>query len=257
MRKMVRIFLILGLMPVLVLAEDTKQDVLFNTATEAYNNGAYQEAISLYNQILDANLHSAALYYNLGNAHYKLGEIAPSIYFYEKALLLHPGDTEILNNLGFAQNMTLDSIRPLPQTVLHGIYQSWVYLLRLDSWAYLGIGLMFLFVGGFILFKTANTPNIKRIALIGSLVCLFLSLAATGFAYLQYHDYRSDNPAIVYEEEVVVRAEPNASAPESFRLHEGTKVQILDALGEWQKMKLADSQTGWLPKTSVKPLKDF
>ena len=74
---MVRIFLILGLMPVLVLAEDTKQDVLFNTATEAYNNGAYQEAISLYNQILDANLHSAALYYNLGNAHYKLGEIAP------------------------------------------------------------------------------------------------------------------------------------------------------------------------------------
>lgn len=257
MKKIVCILLVLGLIPVFLDASILKQEALFNRATEAYNNGSYTEAISLYNQILEKDLHSAALYYNLGNAHYKMGEIAPSIYFYEKALLLQPGDEEILNNLGFAQNMTLDAIQPLPQTFVHKLYQNWVYFLPMDSWTYLGIGLMILFVIGFILFNVSYSPNLKRLTLIGSLVCLFLSLSTTGLAYLQYNDYRSDNPAIVFEEEIVVRAEPNITAPENFRLHEGTKVQLIDSLGQWQKLKLADGQTGWVPTLTVKPLKDF
>lgn len=257
MKKIVCILLVLGLMPTFLVASTLKQEALFSKATEAYNNGSFLEAISLYNQILEKDLHSAALYYNLGNAHYKMGEIAPSIYFYEKALLLQPGDEEILNNLGFAQNMTLDAIQPLPQTFVHKLYQNWVYFLPMDSWTFLGIGLMILFVIGFILFNASYSPNIKRLTLIGSLVCLFLSLSTTGFAYLQYNDYRSDNPAIVFEEEVVVRAEPNFTSPENFRLHEGAKVQLIDGLGQWQKLKLADGQTGWVPTSTVKPLKDF
>jgi tetratricopeptide (TPR) repeat protein len=257
MKKIVRILLIIASIPSWLSAADFNPDKLFDKATTAYNNALYQEAISIYNQILEKDLHSAALYYNLGNAHYKMGEIAPSIYFYEKALLLQPGDKEILNNLSFAQNMTLDAIQPLPQTFLHKIYQTWVYFLPMDSWSYLGIGLMILFIVGFILFKVSYHPNTKRLTLIGSLVCLFLSISASGFAYLQFHDYRSDKPAIVFEVEVVVRAEPNVVAPESFRLHEGTKVQLIDSFGEWQKLKLADGQTGWIPQSTVKVLKDF
>ena len=257
MKKIVFFLLMLGVIPSFLVAANLNQNELFEKATAAYNNGLYQEAIAYYNQILEKDLHSAALYYNLGNAHYKIGEIAPSIYYYEKALLLQPGDEEVLNNLSFAKNMTLDAIQPLPQTFLHKMYQNWVYFLPMDTWAFIGVALMILFVVGFILFKAAYNPNTKRLSLIGSLVFLFLSLTTTGFAYLQFHDYRSDNPAIVFEEEIVVRTEPNTAAPESFRLHEGTKVQLTDDLGEWQKLKLADGQTGWIPKSNVKPLKDF
>ena len=229
----------------------------FEKATAAYNEGDYLKAISYYEDILAGNQHSAALYFNLGNAHYKLGHIAPSIYYYEKALLLDPDDPEIRNNLGFAQNMTLDAIQPLPQTDLHRLYNRLVYFLSLDAWAWAGVVFMFLFVTGFVLFSSWKRPNRKRAALIGALIALFLSLGCTTLAYLQQLAYRADQPAIVFDEEVVARSEPNPRSQEAFRLHEGTRVQMLDSLDTWQKVELADGQTGWMPQKSLKPLKDF
>ena len=79
-----------------------QNETLFNQATEAYNEGAYQKAVDNYLEILDNGQHSAELYYNLGNSYYKLNQIAPSIYYYEKALLLRPNDEEIKNNLAYA-----------------------------------------------------------------------------------------------------------------------------------------------------------
>ena len=95
-----------------------QNETLFNQATEAYNEGAYQKAVDNYLEILDNGQHSAELYYNLGNSYYKLNQIAPSIYYYEKALLLRPNDEEIKNNLAYANNMTLDAIETLPETGL-------------------------------------------------------------------------------------------------------------------------------------------
>ncbi|MFM1877400.1 MAG: hypothetical protein RLZZ241_266 [Bacteroidota bacterium] len=233
------------------------QESHFEKATAAYNSGDFQEAIAQYKNILNEKQHSAAVYYNLGNAHYKLGQIAPSIYYYEKALLLNPNDPEILNNLGFAQNMTLDAIQPLPQTDLHRFYNRLVYQMSMDTWAITGVCFMIIFVIGFLFFRAMDNPNPKRIAFIGSLLGLLLSLYCTAMAYLQYSAYRSDRPAIVFDEEVIVRSEPNNSAPEAFRLHEGTKVQLRDELNPWVKVSLADGQTGWLPISAIQVLKDF
>ena len=133
----------------------------FEKATAAYNEGDYLKAISYYEDILAGKQHSAALYFNLGNAHYKLGHIAPSIYYYEKALLLDPDDPEIRNNLGFAQNMTLDAIQPLPKTDLRRLYDRLIYFLSLDTWAYAGVMFMFLFVTGYMLFASWRRPNQK------------------------------------------------------------------------------------------------
>ncbi len=230
---------------------------LFGQATAAYNEGDYQQAISLYEQILEGNQHSAALYFNMGNAHYKLGNIAPSIYFYEKALLLDPDDPEINQNLGFAQNMTMDAIQPLPRTDIRKVYDTVLYGLNIDGWTYMGIATMLLFVFGYILFYRLPRPNHKRIAFIAGLVCLFLSLFSTSLAFLQYRAYQADQPAIVFNEEVTVHSEPNMRSQQAFKLHEGTKVQVLDALDEWNKIRIADGQVGWMPAESIRILKDF
>ena len=91
---------------------------LFSEATEFYNKGEYSKAIENYEQIIANGQHSAELYFNLGNCHYKLNAIGPSIYYYEKALLLKPGDGEILSNLKYAQNMRLDAVEEMPKSVL-------------------------------------------------------------------------------------------------------------------------------------------
>jgi SH3-like domain-containing protein len=54
-----------------------------------------------------------------------------------------------------------------------------------------------------------------------------------------------------------VKSEPNARSQETFVLHEGTKVQVLDQLDDWRKIELEDGSTGWLQKENIKMLKDF
>jgi len=230
---------------------------LFDKATEAYNKGRYDEAISYYEQILESGRHSAAVYFNLGNSYYKKNEIAPSIYYYEKALLLEPGDPETRNNLRFAQNMTLDAITPLPQTDLQRLYRRLIFALSLDGWAYAGIFFVLLFVGAYLFFLGSDTPNRKRIGLITSLTSLMLAVVCTTLSYLQYRAYRKDQPAIVFAREVPVRSEPNERSTSAFLLHEGTKVQVLDSLNEWRKIQLADGQNGWIAAESIRLLKDF
>lgn len=232
-------------------------DALFNRGTEAYNEGDYNKAIENYLKILENGEHSAELYYNLGNAYYKLNQIAPSIYYYEKALLLKPNDPEIRNNLGYAQNMTLDAIETLPETGLSKIYEGVVGMLSFDQWGYAAVGLMILFVVLYITFYYLNYATHKRIAFIIGMFALLLSIMTTVLAFMSYRDFQADQPAIVFSNEVIVKSEPNDRSQEVFRLHEGTKLNILEEFNDWKKIRIADGQTGWLTSESVQLLKDF
>ncbi len=123
-----------------------QNEALFNNATTAYNEGRYEKAVENYLEILENDQHSAELYFNLGNCYYKLNQIAPSVYYYEKALLLKPNDPEINNNLSYAQNMTLDAIDEVPETGLAKIKKSLTGFLSFDQWAKTAVAFMILFV---------------------------------------------------------------------------------------------------------------
>jgi len=232
-------------------------EALFNRATEAYNAGDYQKAIDNYLEILEDGQHSAELYYNLGNTYYKLNQIAPSIYYYEKALLLKPNDAEITNNLAYAQNMTLDAIDTMPETGLSKIYQNVVGFLSFDQWAYVGVVFMVLFVLLYIAFYYFRYSSRKRIAFITSIITLLICIVSVVFAFVQYNKFKADRPAIVFANESSVKSEPNKRSQEAFALHEGTKVNVLDELNDWKKIRIADGTTGWIPSEDIKLLKDF
>lgn len=234
-----------------------QNQALFDKATASYNQGNYEEASSLYEQILEGGAHSAALYFNLGNAYYKQNEIAPSIYYYEKALLLEPGDPEILNNLAYAQNMTLDDISPIPEPDLERLYKKLLFSFSMNTWAFIGIFFMFLFVGMYLYFLGSGRPNRKRLGLISSGIALVLALFCTGFSYLRYRAYQETQPAIIFNREITVRSEPNKESSPVFLLHEGTKVQVMDSLDAWLKIELADGQSGWAEGDALRLLKDF
>ncbi|WKB82616.1 tetratricopeptide repeat protein [Cellulophaga lytica] len=228
---------------------------LFKKATDAYNNGKYDAAIKDYLQIIENGKHSAELYYNLGNAYYKLNKVAPSIYYYEKALLLKPNDSEIKNNLSYAKNMTLDVINPLPVTTLKSIYNKIVGYFNFDQWAYISVMLVVLFVISYIAFKFFIYSTKKRISFILSITFLLIAIATVTAAYLNYNDFIKNRPAIVFNEESLVVAEPNSRGKEVFRLHEGTKVFVLEQLKDYSKIKLADGKTGWISSEEIKEIK--
>ena len=234
-----------------------QNDDVFETANTLYNDGKYIEAIDQYESILKSGQHSAELYFNLGNANYKLNNIAPTIYYYEKALQLNPNDEEIQNNLLFAKNMTIDAIDKVPQVGFSRIINNIVNTFGTEVWAKIAIGGVILFVLLFLMYHFSYTTSKKRIAFITSIVSLFIGFFALLMAFQKESLNKKDNPAIVFVQETRVKSEANKTSEEVFRLHEGTKIQVLETYQEWSKIELSDNSIGWILSSEIKLLKGF
>ncbi len=235
----------------------SQNEELFKAANTLYNEGKYAESIDKYEAIISANQHSAALYFNLANAHYKLNNIAPSIFYYEKALQLSPNDKDIQNNAGFARNMTIDAIETVPEVGFSKIVKNMVNMLSFDEWAKLAVTTAILFVILFLVYHFSYTSAKKRIAFVISIISILVTCISVTLAFQKYSLDQNDNPAIVFVQESRVKTEPNQRSEEAFRLHEGTKVQVLDTVSDWKQIKITDGTTGWVRKEDIKLLNTF
>jgi tetratricopeptide (TPR) repeat protein len=231
--------------------------ILFEEGNALYNNGNYAAAIEKYLKIVDNGVHSAALYYNLGNAYYKSNQIAPSIYYYEKALQLDPNDADVQNNLLFAQNMTIDAMETLPQTGIAKLFENTINRLSYNHWATLSVIFMMFFATGFLVYYFSVYQNKKRLFFIMSLSFLLITVLSVVFAYHQYNVKKKEHPAIIFAKETSIKGEPNYRGEEVFLLHEGAKVNVEDTLGEWKKIAIPDGKIGWMLSEDLKEVKDF
>ena len=125
---------------------------LFKKANTQYKEGQYEKAIVTYHQIKELNLISSEVHYNLGNCHYKLNEVAPAIYHYEKALLIDPLNEDARNNLIFAKKLTIDNIKELPTSIFQKMDESYIKKLSYNEWAIATIVFVFLWSSLFLLF---------------------------------------------------------------------------------------------------------
>jgi len=230
-----------------------QNNLVFVEANEAYNKGDYNKAVGLYEKIIKSGSHSANLYFNLGNSYYKLQKIGPSIYNYEKALSLDPKNEDIQVNYGYAKQTRLDDIQALPKGFLKRFYQNFVEL-NIDFWAWLSIVAVFMFVIGFALFYKSHDPNQRKLYFGLWSLSLILALFSLIFAYATKNHQQNANYAIIYTPEVRIQSEPNLRSEQLFKLHEGTKVQILEVVDSWKKIQLADGKIGWIPGKDIKGL---
>ncbi len=231
-----------------------QNEPIFEQGKEMYKAEKYQQALEQWNKILDNEAHSAALYFNLGNAHYKMNNIGESIYYYEKALQLSPNDSEIKNNLAFAQNATVDDIEPLPETIFSKWYSNLSGILTYNGWAVLSVLFSIGFVFLFLVYYISITEGRKRLFFTGSLIVLGLLMVSFTMAFLMYDQAKNDHPAIIFSEKIEVRSEPNLGSEVSFSLHEGTKVQIISRDSDWVRITIPDGKDGWIPNSDLKEL---
>ena len=219
---------------------------LFEEANAAYAEGAYEEAIVKYNEILSNGETAAAVHFNLGNAHYKLDNIGPSIYHYEKALQIAPNDDDVKNNLEFAQNMAVDAIDEAPQSQFSNWIRSGYATFSTTGWGWIGIAFMLLFVCLFLAYFYSRRPLMKRIFFISGVAFLLLAIASVVVGYSRQEAIENEDYGIVFSEEAGVRAEPNLRGNELFYLHEGAKVEILEDFQEWSRIRFANGNQGWM-----------
>lgn len=227
----------------------------FDKANELYQQENYEEAVQLYEEILKSGQHSPEVYFNLGNAYYKLNQVAPAIYNYERALLLEPNNKDVQTNLKFAQNMTIDEIKEAPKVGFRNWLSNFTSVYHYDVWAKIAVGFSVLCLLGFVGFYFINRMLIKRIFFTLMLLFVIGSVLSIMLSVFEKNRAESYNPAIIFSEMIALKVEPRSVAANVITLHEGTKVFILEDHDDWFRVELADGTKGWLQKETVRSLK--
>lgn len=215
-------------------------------ANTLYDQNEFAKAIELYENILTEGYQSSDLYFNLGNAFYKNGEITRAIINFERAKLLAPNDEDITYNLELANQYVVDEIEPLPQSLFSKWFKSIINLNNADGWAAISLICFVLTLVFALLYYLSRSVVLKKTAFAIAILMLVISISTFTFARHQKNKIENRTYAIITSPTVTVKASPNAGGTDLFVIHEGLKVNIADQLNNWLQIRLEDGNSGWV-----------
>jgi tetratricopeptide (TPR) repeat protein len=240
------IIVLVFFLAVRVIAQPAEISGLIESGNQSYATSDYTAAVGQYEAVIRAGFESAGLYFNLGNAYFKLNDNPSAILFYEKALKLDPTDENIRFNLSVANSRIADKIEPLPEFFLKGWWRSARDLFSSDRWAKTGIVIFFLVLASVSFFIISRSVTIRKIAFWSGLLFLAFMTLSFIFSYNGYHDYSRQSSAIIFTPTVTVKSSPSAGSVDLFVIHEGTKVFITDKVEDWSEVRLTNGSVGWI-----------
>lgn len=226
-------------------------DSIIAKANKSYSQGNYQESIELYEQVLEGDYEAPQLYYNLGNSFFKTNNIPAAILNYERAKRLSPNDEDILFNLKLANLKTVDKTETIPPLFFKSWWNDLANMFSGDRWAIYTITSFWICIILIWAFVISKKTALRKLSFGLSAIFLVLTILSLTFAYQKYRDVHSQDEAIVFSVSVIVKSSPDENGTDLFLLHEGTKVMIMDEIGEWNKIMLSDGSVGWLRKETV------
>lgn len=219
---------------------------LIEQGNNLYKKGLFSQAASQYQVLVDSGYSSYELYYNLGNAYFKAKNTKAAILNYEKAKLLNPRDKDLDYNLSLVRSNLIDKIEIIPDIFFIEWIKSIRNIFSVNSWSFLSIGFFILSLGLFLWYFFASEINMKKTAFYIGLSLLGFALVSGLFAYSEDRLLDNEKTAIIYVPAVTVKSTPAESGTSLFILHEGTKVQIIDKIDNWHKIKIPDGNQGWV-----------
>lgn len=226
-------------------------DDLWEMAAGYYAEGDYVNALNFYLMIEGEQKVSPDLYYNIANSYFKSGGNSHAILYYEKALKLDPSHADAANNLAIAQRFTLDKIDVLPDLILVTWVRKVKYLFSADVWAWIAVVLAFAVAMMMLGFRFGSSLRSRKTSFVLACVCLLFAGIAFAFSISEKNDAIKEDSAIVMSPVASVRSSPGEAGNPIFVLHEGTKVSLLDELGEWTRIELSDGRQGWITAESI------
>ncbi|MBI4428120.1 MAG: tetratricopeptide repeat protein [Ignavibacteriales bacterium] len=228
---------------------------LFSKGNESYRSGQFQAAVKEYESIINQGYSSSELYFNIGNAYFRLNKIAPAVLAYERAARIRPGDPDIVHNLKLANLKIIDRIDPVPELFIFQWMRIFGSLLSHESattgfimsWA-----LMFISLSILSILKQVSFLSMTRWVVAVSLACV---VAFGGF--MGIHSWEASagqNQAIIMAPVVTAKSSPDDQGVDAFVIHEGLKVQTSDAIADWKKIILPDGKVGWIRSDQCKTI---
>ncbi len=218
----------------------------FEAASARYLQGDYPSAVRGFEQLVEAGYASAPLLYNLGNAYLRAGRTGWAILSYERALRIAPGDADAHANLELARAAAVDRLVGTREEP---------FLDRLVA-RLPGAGITAAFAGvwlalwGLLLARRRAFGQTRSLLGAGALAAALLATGSGALLALKARTERVPQ-GVVVGRVIQVREGPRAALRPVFELHEGTKVRVLEASGDYLRVRLANGLEGWVPRSEL------
>ncbi|MEM0969011.1 MAG: tetratricopeptide repeat protein, partial [Verrucomicrobiota bacterium] len=230
-------------------------NALFRQANElaqsdrAAAQATYEKAIRRYERLLQEEAPSGKLYYNVGNAYFRQGDVGRAILSYRRAERLLPGDPNVVKNLAFARDQRVDRIDAPPRQRFLKTAFFWHHDISprvraaLWGWTYACLWTALALV------LVLRRPWLRKVGMgMGALSALLLVSLVIDAQHLG-----RDRGGVILADEVTARKGDSQTYEPSFDkpLHAGTEFVLLEARPGWVHIQLPDGKAGWLPDDSV------
>lgn len=219
-----------------------------------YRMGNYDMACDFYGLALSSDNGNAELYYNLGNAYYRTDKIGLAILNYERALRLRPNMGDAKENLALANSKTQDRITELPRLFIVRWIDWLCTAITPHAWRIILLVLLAIVAAAAIALRWGQDATLRKAGLTTGIVTAVLLLATTLLLFGSTSRYNSHSDAIVMEQAITVKSSPEQQSVDKMLLHEGTKVEVLEELSGWYKIRIADGTTGWCQSSTIEKI---
>jgi tetratricopeptide (TPR) repeat protein len=227
---------------------------LYQKANTLYQEGKVSEARDLYESIESNGYVSGDLYYNLGNAYYRLGDLGRAILNYERAARLMPADDDLRHNLQLANLRVVDRIEPTPRLFIWDTWDSIKGMMSSQTATWAAYAFFLLLVGCAALLLLARSYPLRRAAMTGGLACLLLLVCSVLLVIEKISDDTRRDEAVVVASITTVKNSPDDKSSDAFVLHAGVKVRLIDSVNDWVKIRLADGKVGWMERGAAETI---
>jgi tetratricopeptide (TPR) repeat protein len=215
-------------------------------ANQLYENGRFNQASQIYQQLADQDFNQSELLYNLGNAYYKQGDLGRAILNYERAARISPRDTDIQANLDFARGQTIDQLDTEPASPLDQWLKFNTSLFTMNEISLITLASFWLLLALIIIYRHSRRDKIRsRLQLALVVVTILFAVNAITLASRLYNQ-TSSTEAIVVVESMDLYSGPGEDKLTEFSLHSGTQIHLQETRGQWVRISLPGEQSqGW------------
>ena len=236
-----------------VFAQSPRDAEAMFAANQLYESGRFAASAQAYQQLVDRGYRDSALYYNLGNAHYKQGDLGRAVLSYLRAERLDPRDADIQANLEVARGQTIDVFDTADDATLASLARAAQSWLTLNEVAAITLGLWFLLAALLIALSLSRSERFRGEVRYAAIVAaLLMVIGVVSLGTQMYGESARLQEAVIVAESVDVVSGPGPQYVTEFTLHGGTEASLIERRGNWARLALPGGQLqGWVPVSAV------
>lgn len=253
-----RVLLLLLFLSSLLTANAASADVM--AADSAYLAKNYKAAAAGYASVSDS-IECADIYFNLGNAEFRLKHYPEAVLAYLRALRVDPGHDDARYNLAIVRSRLTDRFVKPSEMFFISWMRDWCNHQSVSHWVGWSIVWLILFFAALAVYMVGGKMWIRKTGFFSSLLMLLCFVTATVFAVMQRMSYTDNKEAVIFAPSVPLFASPSTSSKEVMTIHKGTTVEVIgrDHTGSqshtpWLQVMLPDGRTCWMQTKEYVPV---